>query len=47
MFQYLNSLALPQRSFREGAEQIRVRMVHRPRNRLQPLTYDFGYFRHL
>jgi hypothetical protein len=46
MVQHFNLLALPQRSLHEGAKQVRVRMVSKHRTSLQPLSYDFGYFRH-
>ena len=46
MLQDFHLLALPQRPLYERAKQIRVRMVAKRHACLQPLSYDFGYFRH-
>ena len=46
MLEDFNLFALPQRSFQERAEQVRIRMIFQLPNCLQTLAYDFEYLRH-
>jgi hypothetical protein len=47
MLDHRGSLAVGQRSFGEGGEHVRVRMIDGGRRGLQPIEHDFGDGGHL